>query len=796
MIKYIPGGVNAKSESAPSRAGRASNGSWSWGQVARRLSQFGVLAAVLPAPLLIGGAPPAVQVILSFIALMASGALVLSRRGELRSVSFLPMAAVAVGGTLFQLIPLPSEVAAALSPAALEIRSDSLGRRPALLPLTLDVPGTVMAALRGFTCLAILVVTAKAMRWRGRTTMFALPLALLGGLIGLLSFAQRGLGAESILGLYTIKDMPGSGFFGTFVNGNHAGSFFTLSALIALGCFLEADGRWKVATGLSTAISIIAVFSTGSRMGLVGLGAGLFGMGTCWLVNRLGRKRGLLLAGALAAVLGPATALLALSQRRPLQDTTVGLMLADQKLRGWQTAMHLTGSYPFTGVGRGAFEGPAAAFRTDAEGVRLVFPENLIAQMTTEWGIPLTLIIGVLFMIPAVQVVQRLPRWEPLFQGAACGVFGVLVHELADFGLELPGVAFPVAMAVGLCAGRLQMSDRAAEPGGDGRFPIPVLAGTLGVWAVVLGFGIWAAPRTSESEGQLARELSGRNTPQAAGQLKDMTLRHPAEYYFALQAARQAMISGSTDALRQINRALRLFPQAHTPHLMAFHYLAGIGRRSQAAVEYRLAVERGHQFSYEEVARKVGPSNVMRAVRQQPQDLLDLANAFVQAGRNRDAEACSTRAVDLAEGAEPARMRRMEIALRSQEPGFISKAAVELARIASTPAGQELAGEGLAASGDLAGAQNVLRQALTSSTGEDGVAVRAARVLFKHGDAEGAGKLLAERSSKNLPLADRIAAEQLLAEIADKLKQPDAAAAARTRARLLGRLKDGSAPPP
>jgi tetratricopeptide (TPR) repeat protein len=395
-----------------------------------------------------------------------------------------------------------------------------------------------------------------------------------------------------------------------------------------------------------------------------------------------------------------------------------------------------------------------------------------------------------------LQVAQRLPRWEPLFQGVACGVVGVLVHELADFGLELPGVAFPVAMALGLCAGRLQMSDRATEPGGDRRFPITVLVGTLGVWMVVLGFGIWAAPRTSEAEGEAARELSRRNTPQAAEQLKAMTLRHPAEYYFALQAARQAMISASTDALRQINRALRLFPQAHSPHLMAFHYLARIGRRSQAAVEYRLAVERGHQFSYEEVALKVGPSNVMRAVRQQPQDLLDLANAFVQAGRHRDAEACSTRAVDLAEGAEPARIRRLEIALRSQEPGFITKAAVELARIASTSAGLELAGEGLAASGDLDGARNVLGQALAGSTGEDGLVVRAARVLFKHGDSDGARKLLAGKTSKTLPLADRIAAEQLMAEIADKLKQPDAAAAARTRARLLGRLKDGSDPPP
>jgi hypothetical protein len=64
--------------------------------------------------------------------------------------------------------------------------------------------------------------------------------------------------------------------------------------------------------------------------------------------------------------------------------------------------------------------------------------------------------------------------------------------------------------------------------------------------------------------------------------------------------------------------------------------------------------------------------------------------------------------------------------------------------------------------------------------------------MFRHGDPEGARLQLNERAVRNFALADRIAAEELLAEISDKQGQPDLAAAARTRKRLLERLK----PPP
>ena len=209
------------------------------------------------------------------------------------------------------------------------------------------------------------------------------------------------------------------------------------------------------------------------------------------------------------------------------------------------------------------------------------------------------------------------------------------------------------------------------------------------------------------------------------------------------------MAAGSPETLRHINRALRLYPQSPAPHMLASRYLASIGRRQQAAMEYRLAVERGHPFIYADVARVVGPQNVMRAVPQRTDDLLSLAGALVQAGRPGDADTASARAVQLAEEHEAARIRRMEIALASRDKTFVAKAAVELARVAGDPKGVELAAEGLAVAGDVAGARTVLRHGLDANPGDGGMALRSARILLNHGDVDGARTLLAQLPEQN-----------------------------------------------
>ena len=322
----------------------------------------------------------------------------------------------------------------------------------------------------------------------------------------------------------------------------------------------------------------------------------------------------------------------------------------------------------------------------------------------------------------------------------------------------------------------------------------PGLAVAFAVWGVLLAAGVWAAPRTTVSEDREASALSGQPTAEAAAALRQMVLRHPADAYFGLFAARQAIAAGAPDAAGELNRAMRLFPQSPAPHLLAFHYLSVIGRRSQAAVEYRLAIERGHQFDYEQVVRRVGPANVHRAVPQRPENLLNLAVAFSQAGRSKEADSASARAVELATPTdEPVRIRRAEVAIATKDQSFIRSAAQELGRMATSKQGVELAVRGLAQAGELAEAKRVLSQALSATPEFADVAIRSARVLFEHGDVEGARGLLAAHAGDRLPLEERIAVETLLADIATRTGNADAAMAARVRARLLERRRQPAA---
>ena len=768
------------------------------------------------------------QVGLTAGAVLAGAAWLLSRRRDLRLPPFTGVAVLALAATLFQLVPLPAGLVEFISPRALELRSDALGFRPAVLPLTMDVPATLLAATRGLACLLVVVLAASATR-RGKAYFLVVGLVCTSALVAALSFLQRGLGAETILGFYRVSDMPGSGFFGTFIAGNHAASFFTLGALLALGCARETDGSLRVLFAGCSVLCLAGLLSTMSRFGVIGFAAGGFAMLTLWLMRLFGSKRGLLAAGVAALILLPLVVGLALGQRNHWRTSAGMDPLHDFKVRGWADAGQLAIRFPLAGVGRGAFEAPATAFRDQAEQVRLAFPENLLLEVVTEWGVPISLALIALFAWAAWPIVRRLHRWEPMYQAAACSVFAIMVHDLADFGLEVLGVAMPTAMALGICAGRRQMSLESSMGSGDRigvgepappatglrRLPaqwaatlarisrmsrfIAIATGLVVVGAVgIVGGAAWAASRTSDEDGARIRAAIANpaaSDPAATeAQLTEAIARHPADYDFALLAARWAMrqTPPSPKALRQLNRAQRLYPAAATPHLFTAHLLVQLGRPSQAAIELRLANELGANLSYAQMEHLVGTVQLERAIPRDPEHLLNLASYLLGAGRIAQVRAATNRAVFFADNSEDSLTRQMNLALATQDKAFIAEAARALGKVASSAESFELAMRGFASTGQLEAARTLIRKATLALPHDGSVTIKGARILMENGDPSSARALLAEIATRNLAFAERIAGEELLAEIADKAGDPHAAAAARARARILAQMRSGS----
>jgi O-antigen ligase/Tfp pilus assembly protein PilF len=743
---------------------------------------WGLAALVVAAPLALGGVHPATQIVLSAAALaLAATAVVARGRHGVRVVPFVAPAVIAVGWTALQLLPLPARLVALVSPGAHELRAET--GAGGWMPLTLDVPATVLELVKGFAALALLALAASVARRRHRARPMVWALAAVGALEALLVLGHPLVGAHKIYGVYQPESVAARGFFGSFVNGNHAASVLSLGALTSLGLAAAAHGGRRFACALMAALSTVALLFTASRAGTLGLGVGGLLFCIILLSRRWGWFRGLVATMVVGLVAASATLWLADGLRLRLAPSSVEQLWVNQKTRGWADGLQLARAYAWTGVGRGAFEAPVAAFRSDDEAVRLVYPENLLVQSAAEWGMPMTVLLVGLALGAAAHVLRGARRLDGGVLGAATGVVAVVVHELADFGLEMPGVAFPTVIALGVVIGRA--GGRATAPGA--RRASPQQAGALlGAWAVALALAVWAAPRTLRAESRRLDAALHAPTPTAAETLSLAIARHPADDHLELVAASDDLRTGDApSAMRHLNRALRLHPANWQGHRLAARLLAAAGRRSQAALEYRLALERGMGHEYAEMLSIVGAANMVDAAPRHENDLLDVARWLASNRHAAEADQACLRAVEVSGGAESSLVERVRVAALGGVPSLMVAAVDALLAAQPQPLAYAVAATALDQAGQPRAADEAVLRGLKQHPEDGALVLFGARQRFDHGDLVGARVLL--RRESNFSLAERRSAEELLAQIEDKAGDRDAAVLARARARLIAR---------
>jgi hypothetical protein len=757
-----------------------------------RLLSWAIGALALMAPLAIGGAHATTQVLLSLGALLLAAAyagLAEPERALSRVALFWP-ALIAVAFTALQLLPLPASLVELLSPAAHELRGDTGGG--GLMPLTVDVPATWLALARGFACFGLLLVVSAQARSHRNARPILVALVATGALVASITLLQRAVGAQKILGFYQPESTPGGGFFGPFVSANHAASLLGLSSLIALGLALDSNGGKRLAFIGCSALSGTVVFYTASRMGAVGYAVGLLMLTSVVLVRRLGWATGVFTAVALMAVTSGVALWAADGLRSRLMPSSPEVLYENQKLRGWKDAASMTLAYRWTGVGRGAFEAPAAAFRQDDEGVRLPYPENLGLQMSSEWGVPVTLLLLGLAGAALVKLAPGLRRRELGVIGAASGVVAVLVHELADFGLELPGVAFPTVIALGVAVGRIERrQERESLEARTLLTPRQVAVGLV-AWAVALVGAAWAVPRTLDADFRKVSESYKQRDPGLDKLLQASIARHPAEDHFELVAAEDALRHKSPSALHHLNRALRLHPANWQAHYLAARTLLNMGRRSQAALEHRMAMERGLPATLDEILALLG-SAVVDGFPQRPDALMRLAHGLAQRHKPLDADAAAQRAVSLTAAPGPVLTERVQVAIEAGDARTLVPAAEALLEAQPDPESGVVAIKALALTGDVKATEAALQRMLKLHPDSSLLVLVGAQLRFDRNDLGGARALLKHAGDGSYSLADRLRAEELLAKIADRDGDVDGAVLARARARLIAhKLNDTS----
>jgi hypothetical protein len=613
-----------------------------------------------------------------------------------------------------------------------------------------------------------------------------LTLAFIGALVSVIHIAQRVLGVDMILGLYRVRDMPGTGLFGTFVNGNQASSLLALSAVTAAGLAVESEGPLRFFAAASGLLSTGVLITASSRAGAAGLALGLFALAALVCARRFGTTRGLLLAGALLATLGVGAVAASTGLRTRLMTSTASNPVQDQKVRGWQDTAKVILAYPWTGVGRGAFEAPASGLREKNEGVRLVFPENLVLQISSEWGLPAAVLLLVLVIWSGGGLVRLIPKLEPGVQGAACGALAVLAHEMGDFGLELPGVAFPTVAAIALVVARaLELRDPARSQ--SRRFgPVWVGAGMIG-WAAALVAGLWAVPHALTAEGQRMKQAVSDHTARPE-ELAAAIGRHPADYYLELLAATEAARRHDPSTARHLNRAQRLNPSDPNVHLSTARWLASTGRRSQAALEYRLSADRGGPVNFDELLATVGPRHLAEAVPQTDHWLLEVARRLADRGAVQDAIEVSAHAVSAGNHSESVLIDRLTLAVSTKATVFVKDAARELLAAATEPRSFVAAAQAFEDFGQRADANVAIDQGLTANPRDASLVIAGARIRVGHDDLTGAVSVLMRGKEAVYTLDDRLQLEELRANIAERRGDTGTATVIRARAKAMARL--------
>ncbi|MGB5697054.1 MAG: O-antigen ligase family protein [Polyangiales bacterium] len=543
---------------------------------------------VLVAPELLGGVFPWAVAITCVMA--GAAGITVSRQIEIvnvtrRDAKLLDwMMVVALGWTVLQVLPLPSGLVGYFVPESVDAwRSNALlygESARSWIPMSLDPGATRLEIAKGAGIVAVFltsrVLAAASERRRVLKAVAASAVAL-----ALVAFAHKLAGATRVFGIYE-PVYASTRLLAPLMNENHLGGFMALTSPILIGLAVDAKTvqtrmGWAVG-GVVCALAGVLSFSRGA---LLALAIGFTVFIAAYAVRLRGthdsifRSRGL----PLLAMSALAITLLAIG----LEGGNLARELSHRhniapKLEAAAAAIPVIASHPITGVGRGGF---AAAFvHQQGTDKRFFYPENLLVQWASEWGIPVA--VGLLLvLIWSIARGFALTRSRAHLGGLA-GLVGIGAQQLVDFSLELMGVAVVAAAVLGAVAESPKVGSHAPLRNFCFAASMFSLAGAL--LAVSLhGGDLFTLERRARAALEQGDDLTARTLVRRGLAL------HPSEPIFALIGAEAAVREGDASAGRWINRAQGLGPLWSAPHLLAARWLFSLDQTDQALIEIREA---------------------------------------------------------------------------------------------------------------------------------------------------------------------------------------------------------------
>lgn len=500
--------------------------------------------------------------------------------------------------TLLQVIPLPASLVQLVAPANADIWDRALSpfheAPPAWQTISVAPAATRIELLRGLFYGCVFLSGLRVASEDGGTRFLERVVIGSASAFAFVTLAHAALDAEKVFGIYRPREIYAfaPGRYGPLLNVNHVAAYLNIGACVALGTLLS--GRPALPNALALAAVVLLAGTSVWSASRGGTGGLVLGIVATFALTFFTRRRSQSASRADVAVpiglVVAAAAMIGLGLSDYARDDLASKDVS--KVSVALNALRLVGRSPVFGFGRGAFEGVFPSVRQATEYVTFTNPENIVAQWTTEWGAPAAA-VGAACIAWALRPSVVLTAARPMI-GAWAAVVAVVMHDLVDFHLEVPGVVAAVALCAAAVVG-------ARAHGGAPRVEIAARRLRLVSWAAavaVLPAALWARP---DDERLLARErerMSAMATNREVApetfksELRSSMLRYPAEAFLPLMGGVRAQTVGGDSVLPWVARALELNPRFGRAHLVLARSLARVASyRAQARLEYRLAYE-------------------------------------------------------------------------------------------------------------------------------------------------------------------------------------------------------------
>ncbi len=410
-----------------------------------RFIQIGTICVIVSSLLLFGAVQPVVLSIEeSAIIILAMLSVIHHQRKGLK-VDWTPMAypfALFVLYVLFQVIPMPPAVLKVLSPQSLALR-EKLGIAVGWQPISLIPYRTIKQGIYWFSLLLLFLLVVNHFKQKRPLKWLINSLFYLGiaeAVYGIFSFFTR----SQWLLWYHNKNLPTTRVHGTYRNPDHFAGFMEM--IVPIGVVKSMDWRAhpsmpktevlakRGALLFLSMLAALALFFTLSRAGLMGfLGSMAF-----WYINEKRREGQKGISFALGIMLSLLLVYAFWIGVGPMMDrfNTAG---QDLRLQIWRNCLPIIKDYPLTGTGLNTFEYIFSLYRDITLPLSFAHAHNEYIEILLEGGVVGFILFAWAFLKPVLWSVNS-PSL--LARASLTGMVAIMIHNLFDFNLHIPGNAY------------------------------------------------------------------------------------------------------------------------------------------------------------------------------------------------------------------------------------------------------------------------------------------------------------------------------------------------------------------